>query len=260
MKKSQLIGAALFVSIWLSGCNVAMRDNSTRPMIDSISSNQASLNTDSKTPSSTLYNIQKDQKQNSLPIESTPVPDLSAWEAGSCDDFNSKEFLRFLEQSRICEILTVPITSMEELSEDPYCTKLRAVLYEFQKSKDEENAIGVQKNAEGVPYYSSKRMEELTYQMFGLKIDFSQLEQELRSYFPAPQGNICVPWEIDYGHFVAYIDEDTISYENGTISVSAELSVGGSFGENDLYHSLRYEFLYLPNNTECQYMLRVITR
>ena len=192
------------------------------------------------------------------PPEPTVASSLPEIVAGEGEDFplGEEHFLQFLEQSQICVILSYEIENTAVLAQDKNYQAIRSVIYEYQHAMELAQGVMPQTNDEGNPYYPTAQVQQLAAEMFGLELDFSHLEDRLREYFPSPEGMLCVPWEIDYNHYTAQPDQDTLHYSKGLITIEVDLFQPGL---EDPVNRLLYCFAFMADQPGCPYMLQHIS-
>lgn len=172
--------------------------------------------------------------------------------------FDQAEFTSFFTDSELCNMLAYPISSTQELAAGPDYTKLRLLAYQYQSWLDKRQEVTAPVNEQGVPYYTVEQTEAVIEQLFGLRVELDDLARTQQAQYPAPEGCLCVPWNVDGGQRTVKLDPYSVSCEEGIICLAAHVYAGDGQNNEPAEDTLLYTFVFQPDSTVCPYRLESI--
>ena len=198
------------------------------------------------------------EPESTPPAASTSAPTATPAPPSFSQTFDQAEFISFFGDSRLCNMPGYPIGSTGELAEGPDYTRLRLLAYQYQSWLDKRQGGNAPVNEQGIPYYTVEQTEAVIEQLFGLRVELDDLARTQRARYPAPEGCLCVPWNVDYGQQTVKIDPYSISCEEGIICLSAIVCEGDGQDNEPAEDTLLYTFVFQPDSTVCPYRLESI--
>lgn len=196
--------------------------------------------------------------ESTPPAASTSAPTATPAPPSFSQTFDQAEFISFFSDSQLCNMLGYPIGSTGELAEGPDYTRLRLLAYQYQSWLDKRQGVTAPVNEQGIPYYTVEQTEAVIEQLFGLRVELDDLARTQRARYPAPEGCLCVPWNLDYGQQTVKIDPYSVSCEEGIICLSAIVYEGDGQDNAPVVDNLLYTFVFQPDSTVCPYRLESI--